>query len=1021
MAVYTSQNNKQSKKHSLGSKVGIALICISSILLINLIFNLVKFLNSFMLGTFGLFTYAILLGIIVYGIMLIKDKKISIMATDVVLLISWLAILLLIIHVATSSQFFNLNYGKYIAECYNYKLTCGGALLAIIAYPFKAIFSHIVAIYTVIAILLIAVSAVIIVRFVKYKDEFINALKGKNKHNTIKVESNLNVEENETVKTSERESSKQEQTIKATSSSPDDLIIPDDEVSSISTNTEVVLPSTDKDKEKAKNILGLSKAKPEPTKNNEMLEDFDAKMSLYENKEPVTNKPKKFIHNEPTTSVKPERKLTERDKENLKYLHEIIGYSDSKPVVTNNQVQQTAQQKLFDSYDVMEDLYDENITKNNYKQSYVHPTVQTNNQTQQNNKQAFAKSEPKLDMFETEEVMPTNHNNLSNHQNNYVNQNNNFNNQNGYSKNNYNGNNQSYNKPVYPTTFNNQTGNGIDNSSSFDGSEVVQYPLQQNIQSKPVQSRPAQQTYTQPKPIEQKPIETKKPEYKQEVLRPFETKKPEPVKKVYKKPSKYIRPDVSMLTAYNNNNSDNGDYSDKARMLEETLESFNAPAKVVSITKGPAFTRFELQMQQGIPVKRVNALVDDLAMTLRARGDIRMEIPVPGKNAFGVEIPNEEIETVSLREIIESYNFQGNKSPLTFALGKDITGEAKVARIDKMPHLLVAGATGSGKSVCLNSMLVSLLYKASPEDLKLILIDPKRVEFTLYNGLPHMLLPKAITDVDKAVKALDWLIKEMDRRYNKFAESMVRNIEEYNDRNEIKSQTEPKMPFIVFIVDELGDLMLQRKKEVEEKIIRLTQLSRAAGIYLVIATQRPSVDVITGTIKANLPSRIAFAVSAFPDSKTILDQGGAEKLLGKGDMLYSPNGSVDLLRIQGAFVSSEDVAKVVEFVKENNECEFDSDIEDEMFNTDKNSFSSDGGSGSQEFDSLLKDALRLFIKQQNASISKLQRAFGIGFPRAAKIVDQMEAAGFVGPKDNKNLRPLYITQQEFEERFGEDL
>ena len=694
-----------------------------------------------------------------------------------------------------------------------------------------------------------------------------------------------------------------------------------------------------------------------------MQELFDAKMSLYENKEPVSNKPKKFIHNETTPQVKPDRKLSERDKENLKYLHEIIGYSDSKPSTSNNQnltPSQSAQKKLFESYDVMDDLYDENITKNNYKQAYVQPS------TQNYSKPEPVKPEPKFDAFETEEVT---------YNNNYQ---------------------QKINTPVNPY------------QKQREIEPVIQSPIQQSV---------TKETF---KPIE-KPVEIKKPEYKQEVLRPFEAKASEPTKKVYKKPSKYVRPDVSMLTAYNISSSDNSDYSDKARMLEETLESFNAPAKVVSITKGPAFTRFELQMQQGIPVKRVNALVDDIAMTLRARGDIRMEIPVPGKNAFGVEIPNEEIETVSLREIIESYNFQGNKSPLTFALGKDITGEAKVARIDKMPHLLVAGATGSGKSVCLNSMLVSLLYKASPEDLKLILIDPKRVEFTLYNGLPHMLLPKAITDVDKAVKALDWLIKEMDRRYNKFAETMVRNIDEYNDRNEIKSQTEPKMPFIVFIVDELGDLMLQRKKEVEEKIIRLTQLSRAAGIYLVIATQRPSVDVITGTIKANLPSRIAFAVSAFPDSKTILDQGGAEKLLGKGDMLYSPNGSVDLLRIQGAFVSSEDVAKVVDFVKQNNECEFDSDIEDEMFNTDKNTFSADGGSGSQEFDSLLKDALRLFIKQQNASISKLQRAFGIGFPRAAKIVDQMEAAGFVGPKDNKNLRPLFITQQEFEERFGEDL
>ncbi len=405
----------------------------------------------------------------------------------------------------------------------------------------------------------------------------------------------------------------------------------------------------------------------------------------------------------------------------------------------------------------MDDLYDENITKNNYKQAYVQPS------TQNYSKPEPVKPEPKFDAFETEEVT---------YNNNYQ---------------------QKINAPVNPY------------QKQREIEPVIQPPIQQSV---------TKETF---KPIE-KPVEIKKPEYKQEVLRPFEAKASEPTKKVYKKPSKYVRPDISMLTAYNISSSDNSDYSDKARMLEETLESFNAPAKVVSITKGPAFTRFELQMQQGIPVKRVNALVDDIAMTLRARGDIRMEIPVPGKNAFGVEIPNEEIETVSLREIIESYNFQGNKSPLTFALGKDITGEAKVARIDKMPHLLVAGATGSGKSVCLNSMLVSLLYKASPEDLKLILIDPKRVEFTLYNGLPHMLLPKAITDVDKAVKALDWLIKEMDRRYNKFAETMVRNIDEYNDRNEIKSQTEPKMPFIVFIVDELGDLMLQRKKEVEEKL-----------------------------------------------------------------------------------------------------------------------------------------------------------------------------------------------------------
>ena len=333
----------------------------------------------------------------------------------------------------------------------------------------------------------------------------------------------------------------------------------------------------------------------------------------------------------------------------------------------------------------------------------------------------------------------------------------------------------------------------------------------------------------------------------------------------------------------------------------------------------------------------------------------------------------------------------------------------------------IFGATGSGKSVCLNSLLISLIYKASPADLRLLLVDPKRVEFTLYNGLPHLLLPKVITDIDKALCALSWLIDEMERRFNIFSEARVRNLEEYNNTEEVINGTKEKLPFIVFIVDELGDLMLQNKKEVEEKIIRITQKSRAAGIYLIIATQRPSVDVITGTIKANLPSRIAFAVSSFPDSKTILDQGGAEKLLGKGDMLYSPVDMPDPIRLQGAFVSNEEVEAVVEYVKEHNEADFDSDIEDQMFNKKQGGFNAGGPNSHQEFDPLMKDAVRLIIKTGGVSTSKIQRAFGLGFPRAGKIVDQMEAAGFISAPDNKKLRTVFITQQEFEERFGEDL
>ena len=491
--------------------------------------------------------------------------------------------------------------------------------------------------------------------------------------------------------------------------------------------------------------------------------------------------------------------------------------------------------------------------------------------------------------------------------------------------------------------------------------------------------------------------------------------------KIVKHYEPYVAPSVDLLETYLPNQSQTEeDYTQKAEMLEQTLGSFKIPATVVNVTKGPSFTRFKLQMPTGIPVKRVMAYTDDIAMILESQGAVRVEIPIPGENAFGVEVPNEVIDTVGLKDILQAYSFTGSKSLLTFALGKDITGEGKVARLDKMPHLLVAGATGSGKSVCLNALIISLIYKASPQDLRMLLIDPKRVEFTLYNGLPHLLIPDVITDPEKAIQSLAWTIDEMERRFDKFAKYRVRNVDEFNNLSEVKTGMEEKIPYLVIIVDELNDLMVMNKKDMEEKIIRIAQKSRAAGIHLVLATQRPSVNVVTGTIKANLPSRIAFAVTSFTDSKTILDQAGAEKLLGKGDMLYSPNDMPDSIRLQGAFISNEEVARVVNFIKDNNPGDFDVEIEDAMFNNKQ--ISMDIGSGNvNEFDPFLKDAVRNFIKTGSASISRLQRMFGIGFPRAAKIVDQIENLGFISAKDNKNNRTIFITQQEFEEKFGEDL
>ncbi len=488
---------------------------------------------------------------------------------------------------------------------------------------------------------------------------------------------------------------------------------------------------------------------------------------------------------------------------------------------------------------------------------------------------------------------------------------------------------------------------------------------------------------------------------------------------VYRKPPTYIKPPLDLLdTASVDLSTLNEDVVGKREKLENVLETFNIPAKVIGVVVGPAVTRYELEMPPGITVKKVTSHADDIALALASKGGIRIEAPIPGKSAVGIEVPNVKIATVGLKEVINSKEFYGSKSPLTFALGKDIAGAMRVCNLSKMPHLLVAGATNSGKSVCLNCILISLLYKTSPEDLRFILIDPKRVEFSMYNGLPHLMLPNVITEADKAINAFNWAINEMERRFGLFQETRTRNLEEYNNLPEVISGELKKLPMIIIMVDELADLIMCNKKEIEEKIMRLAQKARAAGIHLILATQRPSVDVITGTIKANFPSRIAFAVTSFPDSKTILDQGGAENFLGRGDMLYAPFDAAEPSRIQGAYVSGEEVYKVVEFVKENNPSEFDEEIETKILTSHKAGINADDGEDSAGYDPLLPQALKMFIQNGQASISVIQRRFLVGYPRAARIVDQMEKANYISPQDGSKPRSVYLTMEQFEQIFG---
>ena len=468
--------------------------------------------------------------------------------------------------------------------------------------------------------------------------------------------------------------------------------------------------------------------------------------------------------------------------------------------------------------------------------------------------------------------------------------------------------------------------------------------------------------------------------------------------------------------------NDTEDMAATAKRLEETLETFGVRVKVTDYSKGPAVTRYELHPEQGVKVSRILSLADDIKLNLAA-SDIRIEAPIPGKMAVGIEVPNKNSSAVHLRELLDTNEFTNFPSNLAFAVGKDIGGQLVVTDIAKMPHVLIAGATGSGKSVCINTLIMSILYKAHPDDVKMIMIDPKVVELNVYNGIPHLMIP-VVTDPKKASAALAWGVAEMTNRYKKFADAGVRDLKGYNQKAEsgaVDDEGLPikKMPQIVIIVDELADLMMVASKEVEESICRLAQLARAAGIHLIIATQRPSVDVITGLIKANMPSRIAFSVSSGIDSRTILDANGAEKLLGKGDMLFFPQGYSKPARVQGAFVSDKEVADVVDFIKNQS---ISNDYGERIEEAILSSTSSSGGAivgGGDEYDTYFAEAGRFVIEKEKGSIGMLQRVFKIGFNRAARIMDQLEEAGVVGPEEGTKPRRILMSMNEFENYLQE--
>lgn len=564
------------------------------------------------------------------------------------------------------------------------------------------------------------------------------------------------------------------------------------------------------------------------------------------------------------------------------------------------------------------------------------------------------------------------------------------------------------------------SGDFVEDDVSLAKEEVPPVPTKEKVESPaPVQEQPAVKAAKK----KVKPSEAEVSDGIADVVQEMEQMQP--------LEHKYVYPPIDLLKAGTGKKSANTERQlrETANKLQQTLKTFGVNVTVTNISCGPAVTRYEIQPEMGVKVSKIVGLADDIKLNLAA-ADIRIEAPIPGKAAVGIEVPNKENVMVAFRDLIDSKEFKESKSKISFAVGKDISGKTKVADIAKMPHLLIAGATGSGKSVCINTIIMSILYKADPNEVKLLMIDPKVVELSVYNGIPHLMIP-VVTDPKKAAGALNWAVAEMTERYEKFAEANVREINGYNakvDSIEVPEDQErpQKMPQIVIIVDELADLMMVASNDVEQAICRLAQLARAAGIHLVIATQRPSVNVITGLIKANMPSRIAFAVTSGVDSRTILDMNGAEKLLGKGDMLFDPQGSPKPVRVQGAFVSDEEVSAVVEFITQNNApAQYSDHVQKKMEDLQSSGSSgsvaiSDNDGADDGKDSYFSEAAEIIVDKEKASIGMLQRYLKVGFNRAARIMDQLEEAGIVGPEEGTKPRKVLMTKEEYETYIDEN-
>lgn len=970
------KNIGENKSRNVRVQVGITLILLSLVLFVFTTFNFLLSVKLFFLGVFGVMFYSLLLFMFLFGIGLVSKKKFIYSPKYIVLLFVVFFFFVCIIHIIFTTSAKPLSYSDYLIACYNSIYSPGGVVIGMFTYPVTKL------LHDFAGIIVFGIAFIISIYFVL---SYLDTYKQLRQKSEVRPDySTFTFDNEQLVNSTQKESAQNGLTI----SSP------------VQTQSSQVIASKLKDKDediiikdeeaflsqkKAKEILGMT---PKSSNNDENQDEWVNRG--VQNKE---QKPQKIVHKDNQVSV--ENPLFEKSKEYLVSIHDMNNKNENPIINAEDYDDYVQKMKVINS------MSSSPLSREQIRSEIV----DLDNDLPSNKKVSDYEIEPSKQVFSYDD-------------DNIVDLDQDFDEDND-------------------EDFDNETEGEF--SNDFIKPENIKTnfsPLNPNSLRQDLditeQSQRSQKFVEQDHSLNISDdsiedslgntinINTNR-NFNFDILGANSTSQQQEVVPDFSYSGGYVRPSIDLLKTYYNEETEEN-YEENKQILENVLSEFKIPAKVEAVRRGSAVTRYELHIASGIPVRKIHAHSSDIALALAAKSDIRIETPIKGKSAVGIEVPNNKIDTVGLKDIIASPQFINSRAPLTFALGKDIDGNVYCCNLDKMPHLLVAGSTGSGKSVCLNSLLLSLMYKTSPEDLRIILVDPKRVEFAIYNDLPHLLIPKAITETKKALNAFDWLINEMERRYTIFQNHYVKNLAEYNSQPEVLSNKEPKLPYLVLVVDELADLVVtSNKKELEERIIRLTQKARAAGIHLILATQRPSVDIITGSIKINLPTRIAFAVTNFMDSKTILDQGGAEKLLGRGDMLYSPRDG-EPIRVQGAFVDTPEVKAVVDFIKENNSSSYDENII-KAINSDGNmSSSADAGANSYNstpsIDSLMPDAMKVVIENGHASISMLQRRFAIGYQRAAKIIDQMEMAGFISPSDGSKPRTVYMTMADYHKYFG---